>query len=372
MGADQPPTNPIALGASNPSALDLYRQKLNLHDTLVWIFRSLKKQAPAAKIVAVGYPRWFQSGGHGSDCEHFTEMDQTFINDRIALLDNIIQDAANESGVASYADVYNAFSGREECTGDPRHYLVDPSNGNLICYSDSHDINGVDLVQGVAKSPELLHPSPCGHITESQIVAPEFSAPNPNEIAQFSLLPGELRSTSITAPSSGDTRRMDISTTWTAAGVQTTLIGASGAVTPSVQGPTYAVWTILDPPPSSTWSLQISAPIATVNAGSSTIAINQTSSSVFLLGPASVVNGPTCANGSCTFTATVNTKVQPLVSTYDWYDEHANYLGSGSSISMAQEPSPQVGTLILKTSSIYGGDSYRYTTFDYALPCFGC
>ena len=86
-------------------------------------------------------------------CEHFTRMDQTFVNDRIALLDSIIEDAVNESGVASYADVYNAFNDHEECTGDPRHYLVDRSNGNVVCYSDSQDINGVDPIQGVKGSP---------------------------------------------------------------------------------------------------------------------------------------------------------------------------------------------------------------------------
>jgi hypothetical protein len=86
---------------------------LDLHDRLVMLLRTIGVLAPAAKVLVLGYTRWFPVGSTGHSTEHFSPFEQNWINDRIALVDGVIRDAAVESGVAQYVDVYDALDGHE-------------------------------------------------------------------------------------------------------------------------------------------------------------------------------------------------------------------------------------------------------------------
>lgn len=69
------------------------RSQGQLHDDLVLLFRAIKARAPGSRTLVLGYPRWFSPSN--SNCEHFTPLDQTWLNDRIQLADSVIADAPN-------------------------------------------------------------------------------------------------------------------------------------------------------------------------------------------------------------------------------------------------------------------------------------
>jgi GDSL-like Lipase/Acylhydrolase family len=145
----------------------------NLHDRLILYYRTIHELAPKARILVLGYPRFFPTSTPAA--AHFSSQEAQWINERIALADDVIHDAVVRSGVAQYVDgVYNALAGHELGTGD-YDYSVDQA-GHATCRTGEY-INDVDLAQGSFGSPELLHPNPCGHQAEAQLVASAYLNP---------------------------------------------------------------------------------------------------------------------------------------------------------------------------------------------------
>jgi hypothetical protein len=68
-------------------------------------------------------------------------------------------------------DVYDALNGHELGTGDSEFRVQ--QDGEVTCTGGEY-INDVDLAQGAFGSPELLHPNPCGHLAEAQLVAAAY------------------------------------------------------------------------------------------------------------------------------------------------------------------------------------------------------
>jgi GDSL-like Lipase/Acylhydrolase family/Putative Ig domain len=83
--------------------------------------------APGARIIVLGYPKFFPTG-QASACptgyltRDFQPSDMAWIDNVIYQVDNAIQTAAAAAGV-TYADTYNAFGGNELCQASP--YLND-------------------------------------------------------------------------------------------------------------------------------------------------------------------------------------------------------------------------------------------------------
>jgi lysophospholipase L1-like esterase len=155
-----------AVGGALPANLlqqaGSYSDSLSVHDRLVFLLRVIHELAPDARILVLGYPRWFDPGGSSHDVEHYKPLEQTWLNDRIGLADEVIRDAVGQSGVGRYVNVYRAFTGHEE-SGTTTIWPVD-GNGNATCQGPGTYINGVDfLAHQFSNSPELMHPNPCGH-----------------------------------------------------------------------------------------------------------------------------------------------------------------------------------------------------------------
>jgi hypothetical protein len=91
--------------------------------SLEQLYLKIKKAAPNAKVLIVGYPRLFPTKPPllcltGFLMRTFNVLQMKWINSKIEQLDNVIAAAARQAGV-TYVDTYSAFSGHELCTGDP-------------------------------------------------------------------------------------------------------------------------------------------------------------------------------------------------------------------------------------------------------------
>jgi hypothetical protein len=301
----------------------------DLHDALVLLYRDLKAQAPGARILVLGYPRFFPAGGTGNDCEHFTSFDQPWVNERIALADQVIQDAAFESGVAQYVDVYNALHNHEECTGDS-NFSVDPSTF-VVAPCTGRWINGIDVPAAALGTAENLHPNPCGHQAEGQAAAAAYNAPSTAD--NFALSPGQSHTTQVNVPAGPGIDRVNFTSNWLSGTLNFTLTDPSGTTyTPVQRGPVYATWDIPHPP-AGLWTLATTnVTVGDLGAvrGSVTVAYD----AIPFLPPAGqiILAGDSCGLIGCTatFQAVVNPSARSEVASYDWFDDQAHQLTNTS------------------------------------------
>jgi hypothetical protein len=136
-----------------------------IKDPLVALYRNIKNRAPGARIMVVGYPRFFPAN-ISSACDgisssvHLDVREMQYLNDRIRVADNLIRAAVEESGVAEYVDVYNALNGHELCSnnGDQSQWWM----------------NGLILKNVIQQDQESFHPNPNGHAAEYNIVSGQY------------------------------------------------------------------------------------------------------------------------------------------------------------------------------------------------------
>ena len=228
---------------------------LSVHDRLVFLLRVIRELAPGARILVLGYPRWFDPRGNPPDgVEHFKPLEERWLNDRIDLVDAVIRDAVQQSGVAQYVGVSGAFAGHEE-SGTTPDWPVDAS-GNATCQGSGSYINGVDLVAGkLGSSPELMHPNPCGHRAFARAVEATYAQAGsdldgvavPNSTAV--LASGQQHIATIVIPA--DVERETITLQSSSAGLIFYLIGPARRrpIPPIAGGPLFDTWA-LDPPTS--------------------------------------------------------------------------------------------------------------------------
>ena len=123
----------------------------SLEPKLVSLFQQVKRAAPSARIVAVGYPSIVpQQEVPGCN---FSEPQLQVLNTGATQLNAAIAEAADTAGIRS-VDATNAFRGHELCTDDPW-------------------INGLDLSNIVGS----LHPNSAGQAALAQIAAQGVRAP---------------------------------------------------------------------------------------------------------------------------------------------------------------------------------------------------
>jgi hypothetical protein len=341
----------------------------DLHDALVLLYRDLKQHAPGARILVLGYPHFFPTGGSGSDCEHFSQFDQVWINDRIQLIDNIISDAVGESGVAEYVDTYNkALAGHEECTGTP-DFRVDPVTHQVGPCTGAW-INGIDVIKAKEGTPEVLHPNPCGHQAEGQIVASAYNTRSVYD--SFSVPNAGDHTTDINVPNGA--QRVTISTSWRSGNLGWTLTDPLGnKYAPAQSGSVFQVWTQWAPP-AGVWTLkatnQTLGDTGVVNA-----AVSVSYGSIPSLPPAGVV---LMLSESCNihilFTdctadvgGFVSKDVTSKVQQFEWFDQSGNSIGTGNTVTVHGSAPFYV---ILKT--LGAGGTYRLTSFKVTCAVSGC
>jgi len=371
--------------------------KSDVHDALVELYRTLKAQAPGARILVLGYPHFFPAGGTGDYCEYFSNLEQQWVNDRIAVADSIIQDAAAESGVAQYVDVYNALTdssgtNHQECTGQniggPNvDYSVDPSTG-AVAPCTGNWINPIDVpAEAVAKlpggiavaSPEILHPNPCGHQAEGTIAAKAYSNP-PTPVDTFSVSAGQSHPTHLTLASG--IGRLNLSVQWPTGLLGLTLTDPHGIVyQPVQQGPSsagvggsfpslYATWDIPGPA-AGQWTLTATNKTAN-DQGVVQGTVIEPPSKLIQMPPAGQI---TMASDSCfftctaTFKATVANPLNSAVSSYSWFDDQGNPQSSSGTKgdTMTMTSFANCYRVILRTNSSNGQD--RFSTLKAGPGC---
>jgi hypothetical protein len=192
-----PGLSPSTLPSLTSSMASLDQNVLPVHDRLVFLLRSIATLAPAARIVVIGYPRWFPNPATSSSDEHFDPLEQGWINDRINLVDNVIHDAADESGVAQYVDVSGAL-GTHTLNNDTGPISFDAS-GNPMCSGDVSWLNGIDLVAAELQNRKVeeMHPNACGQMSFADDILSQANlypgtsySPYPSESTPFTLAPG--------------------------------------------------------------------------------------------------------------------------------------------------------------------------------------
>ena len=342
----------------------------DLHDAFVLMLREIKSRAPGARILVLGYPRWFPPSGSGGICSYFTNHEQLWINNRIQLLDMVIEDAVDESGVAQYVPVYDAVAGHEECNGLPTGpgSLYTVSKAGVVSGCSGNYINPVAALGGALGSPELLHPNPCGHLAEAKIVAAAYQRGIPGQL-RFSLPAGTTRTFTFHVPASSSGRPMranfsvQLATQAPSGTLQWHVTSPGGRqYQPVQQGPVYATWDIPNPAPGA-WFVTV-ASTAPHGTGSIEGAVWQAPPALVpRLPPAGevhVISHSSCFLSRCTDTFRASTNGPPgSVSGYYWYDDKGNFIGGGSTASMTSNISSY--KLILRTNG-YG--NYRYTVYN--------
>jgi hypothetical protein len=78
------------------------------------VYDAIRAKAPSARVVVLGYPRFYELGT--SLCVGMSETKRAAINDAADLLDNVIAKRAADHGFA-FGDARGAFTGHELCSG---------------------------------------------------------------------------------------------------------------------------------------------------------------------------------------------------------------------------------------------------------------
>lgn len=98
------------------------------------VIPALKRAAPNARVVLVGYPRVLPQSAALIRCGQFTDSERVAVNRYVANINRAWKAAAVAAGVA-FVDVYNALDGHELCTIDSH---VRPIFGNPFNSEQGH------------------------------------------------------------------------------------------------------------------------------------------------------------------------------------------------------------------------------------------
>jgi lysophospholipase L1-like esterase len=96
------------------------------------LYSSIRSKAPNARVVVLGYPRFYKLG---TTCIGLSETKRAAINDASDLLNSVISQRAGAYGFV-WGDVRSTFSGHELCSGSPWLHSL-----NLLSISESYHPN---------------------------------------------------------------------------------------------------------------------------------------------------------------------------------------------------------------------------------------
>ncbi|MFI7010973.1 SGNH/GDSL hydrolase family protein [Streptomyces sp. NPDC050145] len=89
------------------------------------VYRAIKAKAPSARVVVLGYPRFYQLGG--SCIAGLSETERSAINGAADLLDTTIAGRVSAAGL-TFGDVRTTFTGHEICSGSSWLHSVNWTN----------------------------------------------------------------------------------------------------------------------------------------------------------------------------------------------------------------------------------------------------
>jgi hypothetical protein len=217
---------PCFSDGTDPSYFGIER----IEERLRQLYTDIRGRAPHARIVVLGYPHIFPATGADDGSCHLSTSDELWLNQKAAEVDAVVGFAVNASGVAEYADAYQAVNGHEACAGS--FALTIPWINGLVltpahptCFS--HIITGGD-----AECFESFHPTPDGYKALAQVAAVQIgkSAPGSCGVGCAWLVQQAGASTSFTVNVPANTAAASFSTSWKGRDVAMSLTTPSGQV----------------------------------------------------------------------------------------------------------------------------------------------
>lgn len=91
------------------------------------LYQAIKQHAPNARVIVMGYPRFYDLSVSEFDCPGLAPTARAAIDQGANVLDRIIKRAATNAGFV-FADVRSAFAGHEICDNKPWMHAVVWSN----------------------------------------------------------------------------------------------------------------------------------------------------------------------------------------------------------------------------------------------------
>jgi lysophospholipase L1-like esterase len=208
---------------------------------LVDLYREAKRNAPGARIVAVGYPELFKrSGTFIGPCAGINKMDQRWMNEKTKQMNDVIQSAAASAGI-DFVDVEDAFDG---------HHLCELVNDEWVNDRDFSD------------TEHSYHPNEGGHAKLAELVHAYIGDPTKLP-TRVQLSPMTIFQESFQVAS--NLQSVTFATQWGSGDVEMLLRSPSGVVidrdysSVSVQhdlGPTFETYVLQDPEPGS-WTIEL-------------------------------------------------------------------------------------------------------------------
>lgn len=119
------------------------------------IFRDIRRIAPFATVVGVGYPPFFTSEGSdrtflpGGRCEGVKKADQRWIVEKIDELNDIIESNARRNGYL-FADAGERFQGHQLCGGDTEWFYPLLSGGRIHPTAEGHEAIALEIEEVLA------------------------------------------------------------------------------------------------------------------------------------------------------------------------------------------------------------------------------
>lgn len=208
------------------------------------LYSDLRERAPRARILVLGYPRFFRNDVTGGVCEGVRWSDQLWINEKIDQFNEAIRRNVTEMGM-EYVDVYDVPQDHELCSAAP---------------VEEQFLNGI-VPLNVEHS---YHPKTYGHARLAEAVLGQLRDGVAGD-ATYTMQPdNRIYTTRNVAPGSDS---LSASATWPGSDIDLSLMSPSGVVysrrgAPAGAhhevGPTSELWTIPDPEPGQ-WTVRMHA-----------------------------------------------------------------------------------------------------------------
>lgn len=198
------------------------------------VYHRLREAAPNARVLIVGYPKFFKPDGYFPMCSGITYREQLWMNEKVAQINDIIEGRAKERGF-EYVDVEDALT-----------------NHHLCSFPEIDWMNGISPTDAVW-TKESFHPTQRGHAAEADIVRAVRDNPAATPIA---VTQGGTVTVNRTVPSGQ--AKLTAAVRWPGGDVALTLRSPSGrtltrqltaADVERQTGSTYEVVTVRDPEP---------------------------------------------------------------------------------------------------------------------------
>lgn len=210
------------------------------------VFRRIREEAPRARVLVVGYPQFFKTGGTNFfTCSGVSKTDQKWVNAKVKEMNDLIREEALSLGL-EFVYTSDAFES---------HRLCEVGGGE-----DREWFNDITFDEVGFPDAASFHPDDDGHVAMKNEIMKVWNDP-PDQIT---LTTGEFHDILVQVDDAlGDL--LSFITGWPGSDVEMTITSPSGVVyrraavpagTAHLLGPTYEVFQIPNPEPGQ-WKVRL-------------------------------------------------------------------------------------------------------------------